>query len=488
MSAMACFMADRGHSIAGSDRDFDGNPRHPVYKLLRSKGITLAPQDGSGLDKSFDFAVFSTAVESDRPEVIRARSLDIPVKTRPEYLAEIVLSFETIAVAGTSGKSTSAGMLAFLMEKLGLGPNFIGGGRVKQFKKGTNPGNSITGSSSLLVVEACESDGTIVNYKPRDSVILNLDLDHHSIDETAGMFRTLIKNTSGTVVLNADDDNLMKMNISNAVTFSIDNPSHYKAIDVVYGRFGSEFGLKITLPSIPSPQGRGAKKTSPPGEKFPPIIPSPLGGEGEGEGYSHENDNAATLRFRLSVPGKYNLYNALSCIAMLSELGIPLKDIACALYDFEGIERRFDIHLDDGERLVLDDYAHNPHKIASLMETVRNIRERVCYIFQPHGFAPTKMMKAEYIDAFAKGLRDSDRLVLLPIFYAGGTVSRDISSHDLAEGIKAGGKTAEAAERADILSRAGEWDTYVVFGARDETLSDFAREIARLLLQRKTDS
>lgn len=440
VSAIAGFMADRGHIVSGSDRAFDKNPDHPLYKLLKSKGIYIVPQDGNGIDSSFDFSVFSTAVEHDQPEFLKAKSLGIPIKTRPEYLAEIVLDFKTIAVAGTSGKSTTSGMLAFLMQKFGLNPNFIGGGRVKQFKTGTNPGNSVAGSSDILVIEACESDGTIVNYKPEHSIILNLDLDHHSINKTAKMFKTLIRNTSDIVAVNTDDKNLkmqkIKVNPPRLITFSIDEPSCYKAKNIIYKPFSTEFSL--------------------------------MG-----------------IKFSLSIPGKYNLYNALSCIAILSEMGMHIKDIAGVLHEFKGIERRFDIHLNNGKRLVIDDYAHNPHKISSLMQTMKNIKEKICYIFQPHGFAPTLMMKNEYIEVFVENLRNTDHLILLPIFYAGGTVSKDISSHDIADGVKAKGKSAEVVDnRNEILKRLNEWDNYVIFGARDETLSDFARGIADLLIMR----
>ena len=434
MSAIACFMADRGHTVAGSDRAFDLNSLHPVYKALATRGIAIVPQDGTGLDQSFDLAVFSTAVEPDRPEFIKAKSLGIPVKTRPQYLAEIVREFSAIAIAGTSGKSTSSGMLAFFMERLGLNPNFIGGGRVKQFRTETNPGNSISGDSDWLVIEACESDGAIVNYKPLHSVLLNLALDHHSVAETASMFEALIGNTAEKVILNSDDPNLAKMNTIAATTFSLAAPSDYRATDVLYRPLESEFSV------------RG-------------------------------------IRFRLSLPGKYNLYNALSCIAVLSEMGAPLEEIAGVTHEFRGIERRFDILLNDGKSLVIDDYAHNPHKISALMETMKPIRERVCYVFQPHGFGPTRLMKNGYIEAFTEHLRNSDHLMLLPIFYAGGAAARDISSRDLADGITAEGESVEVIERReDVLRRVREWDTYVVFGARDETLSDLAREMAKELI------
>jgi UDP-N-acetylmuramate--alanine ligase len=437
MSAIASFMAAKGHLIAGSDRSFDTNRNHPVYRILCNDGITIVPQDGKGIDHSFDLAVFSTAVEPDQPEVIRAIALGVPVTTRPEYLAALVSSFRTIAVAGTSGKSTTSGMLAFLMNRLGLEPNFIGGGRVKQFRSERNPGNSLTGRSDYLVIEACESDGTIVHYRPVHTIILNLDLDHHAIDVTGEMFRTLMKNTSGRIVVNADDGNLaMIEGTEAAVFFSMHKPSPYQATDIVPRDFGTEFSL------------RG-------------------------------------VRFHLAIPGLYNLSNSLACIAMLAEIGVPLDEIAAVLQEFRGIERRFDIHLDDGTHLVIDDYAHNPHKISSLMATMKSLRDGICYIFQPHGFAPTKMMKQEYIAAFAENLRESDHLILLPIFYAGGTVHRDISSHDLAAGIRSLGKSVEVlGERNSIHERLHKWNTFIVLGARDETIADFAREIAQSISPR----
>jgi len=432
LSAIAGFMADKGNIVVGSDRAFDQNPKHPLCRLLRLKGISIVPQDGSGVDKTLDLAVFSTAVESDRPEVIKAAELGIPSKTRPEYLAEIVEQYRTIAVAGTSGKSTTSGMLTFLMQRLGLSPNLLGGGRVKQFRTERNPGNSVAGDSDWLVMEACESDGTIVHYRPLHTILLNLALDHHPVEETAQMFRALIKNTAGKIFLNNDDSNLERIRTGDAISFSIDKPSDYRAEDIKYGPLSTDFSV------------RGTGLT-------------------------------------LALPGRYNLYNALSCISLLNEMKVQLADIAGLLHTFSGIERRFDVILDDGQRLVLDDYAHNPHKISSLMETVERIRKRVCYIFQPHGFGPTRMMLKEYIETFSSHLRDTDHLIVLPIYYAGGTAPTDVSSEDLADGIRKTGKSSEAAEREAVLEHIRKWDSYVVLGARDDTLSDFAREIARLL-------
>ncbi len=438
VSAIAGFMADKGHIITGSDRAFDMNPHTPLIKVLQTRGITIVPQDGSGIDSTFDFAVFSTAVEPDRPEVLKAKALGIPVKTRPGYLAEIIETYKTIAVSGTSGKSTASGLLAFLMKRLGLNPNFIGGGRVKQFQSPSTPGNFLTGDSDYLIIEACESDGSIVNYSPRYSIILNLSIDHHTVDKTAALFRALMKHTKEKIILNADDKNLTDITSGDVITFSIQNPSEYRAAEILYKPFSTDFLLNET-------------------------------------------------RFSLSLPGTYNLYNALSCIALLSEMGVALKAVADVLPEFQGLDRRFDVHLNDGKNIVIDDYAHNPHKISSLMQTVIRLREQICYIFQPHGFGPTRLMKKEYIETFIENLRDTDHLILLPIFYSGGTASKDISSNDLAEGIKAKGKSVEVVEkREEVLERLNQYHAYVIFGARDETLADFAEEIARALNMRKS--
>ncbi|MEW6107867.1 MAG: Mur ligase domain-containing protein [Nitrospirota bacterium] len=433
VSAIAGFMADKGHSVSGSDRLFDGNPDHSLCKNLRANNILIVPQDGSGIDASLDMAVFSTAVEKDNPDFLRAKELRIPLKTRPEYLSELVSQYKTIAVAGTSGKSTISGMLAYLMQRLGMEPNFIGGGRVKQLKSGKNAGNYMTGNSGSLIIEACESDGTIVDYKPACSVISNLDLDHHSIEETAAMFLRLSDNTSGFIITGGDDMNLESHNIRGSRRFSIDTESEYHATDIEYHPFRTLFKVN--------------------GQKF-----------------------------GLSLPGRHNLYNALACIAILSELGVPAERISGILPDFSGIERRFDIHLNNGRHIVIDDYAHNPHKILSLMKTMQKISAKVCYIFQPHGYGPTRLMKKGYIGTFVDNLRDSDHLVLLPIYYAGGTASKDISSRDISDAVKSSGRSAgTVGDRDEVLNLPGKWECYVVFGARDDSLSDLAKSIAKRL-------
>lgn len=431
VSALASFMADQGHEVYGSDRSFDLDQHHPAYAPLTAKGVKIVPQDGSGIQPGLDLVVFSTAVEKDLPEPRRCAELGLKTQTRPEFLAGLVSSHETFAVAGTSGKSTTSGILAYLLRELGKDPSFVGGGRVSQFKDKGNLGNAVAGKSRLLVVEACESDGSIVTYKPAITLLLNLDFDHHSVEKTAEMFRILCANTSRRVIVNADDAHLRDLNLPGAATFGVERACDYRAEAIDLKPLSSEFTLRGT-------------------------------------------------RFRTSLPGLYNVYNALASLATLAEFGIPLANCVEPLASFRGIDRRFDVYLNEPRgSFVMDDYAHNPHKIASMMEMTRQIRDSITYVFQPHGFAPTRMMKLEYIDAIARNLRDTDRAVILPIFYVGGTVAKDISSEDLAAGIRRAGKAALAGTREEVLQNAKAGESYVVFGARDESLSGFAEAVAQ---------
>jgi UDP-N-acetylmuramate--alanine ligase len=434
VSALASFMADQGHEVSGSDRSFDLDKLHPAYAPLTGKGVKIVPQDGSGIHAGLDLVVFSTAVEKDLPEPRRCLELGLTTQTRPEFLADLVAKHETFAVAGTSGKSTTSGILAYLLRELGRDPSFVGGGRVSQFKHQGNLGNAISGKSRLLVVEACESDGSIVTYRPSLTLLLNLDLDHHSVEKTAEMFQILCANTARKVIMNSDDSNLRDLNLSGVATFGIEQACDYQAEAIDLKPLSSEFTVRGT-------------------------------------------------RFRTNLPGLYNVYNALACLATLAEFGIPLDDCAKPLESFRGIDRRFDVYLNEPRAsFVMDDYAHNPHKIASMMEMTRQIRDSITYVFQPHGFAPTRMMKLEYIAAFAKNLREQDCAVILPIFYVGGTVAKDISAEDLANGIRRLGKKAISATREEVLAEAKPGESFVVFGARDESLSEFAESVAKAVM------
>jgi UDP-N-acetylmuramate--alanine ligase len=428
VSSLALFMAHRGHIVSGSDRQFDSGSGHPLKGRLIEAGIRLVPQDGSGIARELDLMVMSTAVERDRPEVLRAEELGIPIMTRPEFLASLSKDYRTIAIAGTSGKSSASGMLAYALRELGADPNYISGGRVKDFRSTENPGNVLSGGSDLLVMEADESDGTIVNYTPYCSVIANLSLDHNPVEETAGMFRRLISNTSDRTIMNADDRPVMELGYEGALTYSIDSSSDMRAVRISMDGLISRFNL-------------------------------------DGQD------------FEIGQPGRHNIYNSLAAISVLRILGYGLKSIAPAISGFNGIERRFDMHMKNNECMVIDDYAHNPHKLAALMDTIAGLCESACYVFQPHGFGPLRLMLNEYADVFNARLREQDRLFILPVYYSGGTAKRDIGPEDLA-----GLCRARALENRGLMIQEIEkmrpFGCYAVLGARDESLGDLAEEIA----------
>jgi len=339
----------------------------------------------------------------------------------------------TIAIAGTSGKSSTTGMLAFSMEALGLDPGLIGGGRVTQFRSPWNPGNVRVGNSGLLVVEACESDEGIRQYRPSFSAILNLSLDHQDIPETLDRFRQLAQNTSEALIINGDDEALGSLAHRKMVRFGISSRFGLHPGNVTLAPFGSQFTVRGTS-------------------------------------------------FRIQQPGAHNVMNALAVIATLEQLGVPFSSMPDPLAAFEGIDRRFDIHLNNAAGLVVDDYAHNPDKIAALMAATRPVKDRILYVFQPHGYGPTRLMLDGYIETFRAGLRQEDRLLILPIYYAGGTVRSDISSDDIVRPLAAAGRPAETIrDRNAVTAYLKDFSAVVVFGARDETLPDFTAEIARKL-------
>jgi len=431
MSALAAYAAGMGAAVSGSDRDYDSGSGAAIYSMLIESGIRLVPQDGSGLDSSCDLMVASTAVESANPDIKKAQSLGIPIQTRPEFLSLIIGQTSAIAIAGTNGKSTTTGMLAWVMRELGLDPGLIGGGRVKQFRSVGSAGNSLTGGSGPLVVEACESDTAIASYSPEVTVLLNLSFDHREVSETASLFQSLVDNTRRRVIINGDDAGLRRLRIENHVTFGIGPDCGVRASRVCLEGLSSRF-----------------------------VV-----------------DNA---EFRLSLPGLHNVYNALAAVAVLKDMGIQPEKVAGPLAEFAGVDRRFDIHLNTGDLLVVDDYAHNPDKIAALMKTVSAAKEAgILYIFQPHGYGPTRMLRQAYVETFRACLRENDRLIILPIFYAGGTVAKDISSSDICRPLaNAGLDVRTAPDRNFLFENLRGWQTCIVFGARDESLSDLAAEIA----------
>lgn len=435
MSALAQVAAMEGRPVSGSDRDFDRGRNLGVKASLEALGIKIYPQDGSGINGSAAELALSTAIEDTNPEVLRARELGIKISHRSELLAARVNESDTIAVGGTSGKSTVAAMIFTVLEAGGLGPSIVTGGALGALKERGLAGNAYKGKGGVLVVEADESDGTIVRYRPKTGVVLNISKDHKDVDVLNKIFAEFAGNC-GRVLVNADDAPALAV-LPGALKFGFD-AGGWRVTDVKPGPFSSSFKIN-------------------------------------------------GVAFELPAPGRYNIENALAACAAASLYGVRLEDCAAGLRNFRGVERRFVLVGEKNGVTVIDDYAHNPAKISALLSALHQAEgRRVLAVYQPHGFTPTRHLKAELIASFASGLKPADMLLMPEIYYAGGTVARNISSRDISDAVAAAGRKAAYYENrgeipAAISKAARPGDIVVVIGARDATLAAFAGDILKAL-------
>jgi UDP-N-acetylmuramate--L-alanine ligase len=431
MSALAQFQAMMGGRVSGSDRAFDRGERAELRMQLQRLGIEIMPQDGSGVTDDCAALIVSTAVEEEVADFAAARAKNIPIVHRSELLSHFVASYRTVAVSGTSGKSTVTAMVVEILEGAGRDPSVITGGDLRLLQARGLPGNAFAGSSDLLVIEADESDGSLVRYAPAVGVILNLQRDHKEMEEVASMFAVLRARSREALVVGEDEN-----------------------LDALAGgalRFG--FGPRADI--------RGVNvELTPSGSSF--IV-----------------DDVA---FALPVPGRHNVANALAAIAAARALDVPLADMVAPLASFQGVGRRFQTVGAARGVTVVDDFAHNADKIAAALATAKLNASRLLAIYQPHGYGPTRFLRRDFVDTFTRELRPGDRLWMLEVFYAGGTASRDFSAADIVEQIAKNGVKAEfAPSRAWLAARIAEMaragDMVLVMGARDPSLTDFAREI-----------
>jgi len=437
MSALAQFVAMKGGRASGSDRSFDRGQRLEARALLENLGVAIHPQDGSGLEGDCTALVVSTAVEEEVPDVAAARRLGVPVLHRSELLAHLVARYRTVAVTGTSGKSTTVAMTFEILRGAGRDPSVITGGELVALQREGRWGNAWAGASDLLVIEADESDGSVVRYHPALGVLLNLQRDHKEMEAVAEMFRTFRSQLrEGAVV--GEAANLREF-ATGATVFGFGEGVGFRAEDVSLDAEGSAFRVGETV-------------------------------------------------FTLPVPGRHNVENALAAIAACETLGVPLADMVGPLAAFQGVARRFQVLGCARGVTVVDDFGHNPAKVAASLQAAHlRVREggRVLAIFQPHGFGPLKFLRADFVAAFAAELAPTDRLWFLEVFYAGGTAARDISSADVIGDLQARGVAAEFAPTWEwlVVRLAGEaksGDIILVMGARDPSLTD----LAKVLLER----
>ena len=445
MSAIAQYLAGKGFAVSGSDRKFSSVDGNKVRAQLEAEGVKCFPQDGSGVTAGLTAIVVSTAIEESNPDLKRALELNVPRMHRSEMLAKISESTKTICGSGTSGKSTMTGMIWHILNYAKLSPSILSGAGLVTLEKQGKIGNGVAGTGEWLVAEADESDGTLVRYSPEIGVILNIGKDHKEISELQKIFAEFSHNVTSknkTLIVNEADEL--------AEAYSVNH------LD--------DFGLEA--------------KCGIQGSDFRP------------EGYSitfRVHYRGELVKFKVPLPGHHNMMNALAAIAVAVRVGVPLRKCSDALESFEGIHRRHQILGTFNGVTVVDDFAHNPAKIAASISAAQDFTEgRVIAYFQPHGFGPTRFLRNDLVASIAGALRKQDSVFFSEIYYAGGTVTRDISSGDLASDLKAKNVDAHfVADRSacgvEMAKFAKPGDTILVMGARDPSLSDFAKEVSKEL-------
>ena len=443
MLPLAMIVQARGAVIEGSDRALDQGRTPEKFNWLRAHGVILHPQDGSGVTRADQTVIATGAIEETVPDVGAARRAGATIKTRPELLSELFNAAPTsVGVAGTSGKSTITGMIAWILHQTGREPTVMNGAVMKNFADADHPfASALIGGPDLFVSEVDESDGSIAGYDPTVAVVSNISLDHKSMEELRDLFGGFTARAT-TAVLNLDNPEtaalVQTLPVGKAITFGL----------------GEEKADLSAHDLQPLPTGMRFR-----------LI----------EGWS-EHDVV------LNVPGAHNVANALAALGATRALGVPTAEAVKALETFAGIRRRMEVVGTAGDITVIDDFAHNPDKIAATLKTLHAFDGRLLILFQPHGFGPLKLMKSEFIDGFAGLMREDDVLLMPEPVYYGGTTDRSVGSEDIASGVRAAGRQAEAlATRADcgdrIVEIAKPGDRIIVMGARDDTLSTFAAEL-----------
>lgn len=435
MSAIAQYLAGSGKSVAGSDRYFVVGEYNETRQKLEAEGIDCYEQNGEGIDADTDLVVVSTAVEDSVPEVQKAKSLQIPILKRSELLALITASKKTIAVGGTSGKSTTSAMLFHILEVAGLSPSIISGAGLTNIIQQGKIGNAWVGKGDWLVIEADESDGSIVQYHPEIGLLLNIDKDHQELDELVSLFQTFRSHTQSRFIVNQGHALTRTLSVNPEWDFSGDphQPAGFTA-----SHFEQE-GLEIRFTINQHP-------------------------------------------FRLFTVGKHNMENAVAAVAVARYLGVDWEDCADALETYEGIYRRHQVIGVHKQIILIDDYGHNPVKCAASIAACQPLAPKVVAWFQPHGYGPTRFLKNDFIHEIAQVLRPQDEIWMSEIFYAGGTAVKDISAQDLIDGIAATGKQAFfVADRNAFIqacqSHLQEPCVLLLMGARDPGLEQFAQSV-----------
>ena len=381
MSGIAELLANLGYVVSGSDEK-----RSAVTDRLGTLGIRVDAGHTAANVGDADVVVTSSAVPGENPEVVEAVRRQVPVIPRAEMLAELMRLRFSIAVAGAHGKTTTTSMIALVLERAGLDPTAVIGGRLSAFGS-----NARLGRGELMVAEADESDRSFLKLFPTIAVITNIDHEHlenyGGFEDLQQAFVDFANKTPfyGGVVACLDDRNLAAVlpgMTRRVITYGIDAAdADVLASDVTLGPM-----------SVTATVARRARRTSAAANALEPLG-----------------------QLTLAVPGRHNLLNALAAVAVGMELGLSFDRVAAGLKDFRGAERRFEVRGEPNGILVVDDYGHHPTEIAAVLAAARASGRRIVVAFQPHRYSRT----ASLMDAFGPALAAADHVVLTDIYAAG---------------------------------------------------------------------
>jgi len=331
MLPLAMILRAHGHVVKGSDRSLDQGRLSDKFAFLRDRGIELFPQDGSGIASPDQIVVSSAAVEDHVADMVKTREVGARRIGRPELLAGLFNDARiSIGVAGTSGKSTVTGMIGWILHACGRDPTVMNGAVMKNFATPDAPfASALVGQGEVFVSEVDESDGSIALYRPHVSVLNNVSLDHKSLEELRMLFGDFIDH-DGWAIVNADDAEaaaiLAERDPVLALTFSVEGrpePEKLVAANLVE----EPFAISFDLIDGGMPMGR----------------------------------------VRLQVPGRHNVYNALAALSAVGGAAVSLPDAMKAIEGFNGLKRRFQLVGEANGVTVIDDFAHNPDKIAATL-------------------------------------------------------------------------------------------------------------------------
>lgn len=401
MSALAYIVAKRNLPVSGSDI----RSSHITERLESFGAKIFTNQTASNIDKialdnypfsvnKSDFAqiICSTAINDSNSEYLAAKNKGYPIYHRSDLLAALIADYQSIAVAGTHGKTTTSSLIGYLLLYAGLDPTVIIGGEVKAWE-----GNARLGDSSYLVAEADESDGSLVKHHPKFAIITNIELDHldhyQSLDQLIAIFQQFASQSQWLVA--SLDCPVVSKYIKADVTYSLnpDSSANYIATDIIHHPHGSSATV-------------------------------------------WENGQELGI-ISLQLSGDHNISNALSAIALGRKLGLSFEIIAEALSKFEGAKRRFEYKGTYEGGTLIDDYAHHPSEIRCTLQAGRarlknyNAR-RLVAVFQPHRYSRT----AALLEDFAQCFTEADIVIITDIYSAGEKNQEGIYGQDVAEKIK----------------------------------------------------